>query len=368
MTLTGAGARHASVIGSGPAALTVAIALARNGWAVQLASSFKRKRISRTRIDVLSGSTSAILSGLGISRSDMAAIARPCPGTWSRWGSTAPTTVDYLATLLGHAWSVERAAFDQLLMGRAVGAGVEIVPIPETGQTVQLESSGSEGDHWRILAFGALSRRTDPQPAQVNDDELIGLVATMSLGQPIGVIDARLSIEAVAQGWVYSVGGRSNLLSFGVITDRIALAGQNPQDMATSLLMQSERLAPRVAQSTSSLSFHAVPIPCRWLPFRAGSRLLRVGDAQASFDPISGRGLWEAIHTGAAIASALNDGPHQFDAIERDSATRYRRYLIERLAFYHLALQRFGSGFWQRRCIGLVPLPAALEGRPRAGT
>ena len=361
MTPAGAGARRASVIGSGPAALTVAIALARSGWAVQLAPGPERKQVSRTRIDVLSGSASTILGRLGVSRSDMAAIARPCPGTWSRWGSNAPTTMDYLATLLGHSWSVERTAFDRLLMERAIGAGVKIAPIPGTRPTVQLESSEiaspSEDDHWRILAFGALSRRADPQPAQVNDDELIALVATVSPPHPIGAVDARLSIEAVAQGWVYGVGGPGNLLCFGVITDRIALAGQNQQDMATSLLMQSERFAPRIAQSTSSLSFHAVPIPCRWLPLRAGSRLLRVGDAQASFDPVSGRGLWEAIRTGAAIASALNNGPHQLDAIERDSAVRYRRYLIERLAFYHLALQRFGSGFWQRRCVGLVPSP-----------
>jgi hypothetical protein len=47
---------------------------------------------------------------------------------------------------------------------------------------------------------------------------------------------------------------------------------------------------------------------------------------------------------------ALDTDPSQLDSIEDHSARRYQRYLSDRRAFYRLGLERFGTGFWARRC------------------
>jgi 2-polyprenyl-6-methoxyphenol hydroxylase-like FAD-dependent oxidoreductase len=97
------------------------------------------------------------------------------------------------------------------------------------------------------------------------------------------------------------------------------------------------------------LTVAATPIPCRFLPLQAGETTLRVGDAQTSFDPLAGRGLWEAIRGAEQVANALDENPERLTLIARRARENYSGYLARRDAFYRAGRDRFGTEFWERR-------------------
>ena len=158
-------------------------------------------------------------------------------------------------------------------------------------------------------------------------------------------------IEAGPDGWAYGVAGPGDLYCFGVVTDAEALAGSRPDAFASARTWPAPSGLPVSRRLLRRSIFGPCRVPCRWLPLRAGPGCVRVGDAQASYDPIAGRGLWEAIRGAEAVALALDTDPGRLEVIEDHSARRYRRYLADRRAFYRLGFERFGTAFWERRCV-----------------
>ena len=208
---------------------------------------------------------------------------------------------------------MDRAGFEHLLARRAVEAGADF----KTGAGSQHDPSSGGGacktlgcDNWRILASGGLSRRGEPHPGSDRHDRLVALVAVTRPEAPGRTPDSRLIVEAGPDGWAYGVAGPDNLHCVGVVTDAEALAGSRPNDFASRLLAGTERLA---AFAAICPTYQAVPVHCRWLSVRAGQCSVRIGDAQASFDPVAGRGLWEAIRMAEAVAVALDTDPDQLD-------------------------------------------------------
>lgn len=330
--------RRAEVLGDGPAALAAALGLARRGWRVDLVVPPRRaKEISR--IDVLGGSALATLARLGVSRDDMLAVARPCPGTWSHWGREGPSGMDYLATPQGPAWAVDRCGFDALLEARALAAGVT-------------RAAGREGRSWRILASGRLGA------TGAVDDELVALVAMGEVPASAAPVDTRLMIEAAPEAWAYGVMGPGRSVCLGVITDAEALAGARPGPFAADVLGRTERIVRLLDRLGGPLAVGATPLPCRFLPLHSDARSIRVGDAQASLDPLAGRGLWQAIRGAGEAAAALDEEPERLTLLAQRAQAAYRSYLATRAAFYCAGHDRFGTGFWARRL-------AAHSQRPR---
>ncbi|WP_246205448.1 hypothetical protein [Microvirga arsenatis] len=136
-----------------------------------------------------------------------------------------------------------------------------------------------------------------------------------------------------------------------MITDALSLSGQRPPLFASGLLARTERIARLLERLHDAPVVRAMPLPCRWLPLRAGPKSVRIGDAHASFDPLAGRGLWEAIRRAEEIALALDTDPALLESIERSSKKAYQRYLAERADFYRDGCIRFGTDFWVRRCL-----------------
>lgn len=351
------GRRSAQVVGAGPAALVAAIALAQRGWTINLTAGPRRARRS-ARIDVLAGSALTTLRRLGIAREDLQTVAQPCPGTWSNWAGEFEGGADHVTSPFGHSWAVNRDRFEHLLRNRAADFGV----------TWDEQPGADERDHgWRLLAMGGISRRADKTAAAGYDDRLIALVGTGQLSADAGVIDKRLMIEAGVAGWAYGIAGPEGSFCYGVISDANSLKAR--PDLALRVLDGTKRIAACVERLSASPSLAATPLPCRWLPLQAGPRTIRIGDAQASFDPLAGRGLWQALRMAEDVAQALDADPAQLAAVERRSRADYDHYLAQRRDFYLAGFRRFGTEFWARRC-GIestgsaAPAPPAYRNQP----
>lgn len=336
------GRRHADVLGDGPAAWASAIALALAGWSTNV-----RRGAAPTRhvpqIELLAPSAARQLARLGISTQHLRSIARPCPGSWSTWGSHSPETFDAVCSLYGESWSVNRAGLEALLQQRAqeLGVGVDL-----SGNCPPMEVGAS---HWQVLACGATSRVAAAAEADKYDDRLIAFVAVGPCLAPGYTVDARLLIEALPNGWAYGLLGPGRVAVVAFVTDSDCLSGQNARAFATEALRGSARVVDLFEAISAPAALAAVPIICRRRPLLAGSRKLRVGDAQASYDPISGRGLWEALSMSERVAQAMDAGGDALLELELSSRRSYDSYLRQRMEFYASAQQRYETSFWSRR-------------------
>ncbi|HWE15776.1 MAG TPA: hypothetical protein VG758_01135 [Hyphomicrobiaceae bacterium] len=347
MTPPGASARAAYVIGDGPAALTAATALAQRGWAVDL-TGWAKPDGRHTRVDVLGGAALGPLARLGISRDDLLAVARPCPGTWSRWGKDSHC-LDHASSLHG-AWAVDRAGLIALLRQRALSAGVRLLGSLRADAPV-LPCEASEP--WTIVAAGTRPARSGDADAGAFDDRLVALLGRGTLMEAAGSVDTRLLIEAHPEGWIYGVVGPRRTVCVGIVTDAQALQGTPPAAFAAKVLSETERIARLTEAVVDRLDIVGIPVDCRRRRLKAGRRSIRVGDAHMSFDPLAGRGLWEAIYRTERVMATLDRRQHELDSMERGLRAGYARYLQQRAAFYREGYARFGTGFWARR--GTVP-------------
>lgn len=327
---------NAEVLGDGPAAWAVAIGLAQRNWPVTV-RGLRAKPTSR--IELLAASAVRRLTHLGIGPDDLDTVAQPCPGTWSCWGAEHADCQDAVTSIHGAAWSVDRARLDALLRKRAMELGVT----DATGAPAFPEVPGTR--RWQVLAYGGVSSRAG---ADVYDDRLIAFTVCGVLRPGAAETDARLLIEALPEGWTYGMLGPNDTGGVGLITDAQAVAGHNPWLLVLSALRRSCRIS-RMLDALAHTTPHAKPVPCRWRPVRAGTRIVRVGDAQASFDPISGRGLWEGLRMAEQVAAAVHDGGGGLLDVEEASRDAYFAYLARRAALYAVGAQRFLTPFWARR-------------------
>lgn len=333
-------ARTARIIGSGPAGLIASLALARRGWLVSIAGrrpEVRGRAADRPgRIDVLGGSVLPVLESLGISRSDLRGVATQCPGRWMQWGGQ-PHMVDHFRSLES-AWAVRRPQFDDLLAERAIAAGACLNSVDTCRQLSH--------DTWTIIANGG----REPANRIDCDDRLIALVLTGTVDPANGVVDARLVVEACRDGWAYGVTSGTRAC-IGFVTDLEALRCSGVEPCAFIIMALSGTV--KVGEMLRCLGPDSVMrghhLACGLRSLFDGERWVRIGDARITFDPLSGRGLWEAIRGAERVAAILDEVPQSLAAEEARTREAYADYLRQRQAFYDEIGDRFGPGFWTRR-------------------
>jgi flavin-dependent dehydrogenase len=114
----------------------------------------------------------------------------------------------------------------------------------------------------------------------------------------------------------------------------------------TTRRLGSERVkASQVVHVTSS---------CRKTIF--GDRWLAVGDSASSFDPISGRGIFKALHyatsAAAAIAARLNGSTDPTLSYASQVRKEFDEYVRQRKLYYSSERRWLEHHFWLARCSG----------------
>ena len=360
-----------AIMGGGPAGSAAALSLAKAGLSVAL---FERTNYDTERIgETLPPEVCVPLQRLGVWEQFKTAGHLESPGIVSCWGSAEPFENDFLFNPYGCGWHVDRAAFDRMLADAARAAGACLL-LETSVQRCGLEADG----RWTIEAkcvdgrrsfvadylieargrTGGSLRNID-RPLRL--DRLVGCAAFFKASDAVDTAETRAVLEACSEGWWYSSSLPGDRLVMVFMTDADLLPAV--QDKAALYFRQRLRETSltrhRLTPEATPEVFRRFAADTRWRP-AASAKLLAVGDAAMTFDPLSSQGVFKALDSGQRAARALLDARagrasalcEYADAMTRD----FQTYMETRSQFYRAERRWPASLFWRRRHQAQFPL------------
>jgi flavin-dependent dehydrogenase len=357
------------VIGGGPSGSACANNLARNGAKVALveATDFTRFRSG----ELIDASALPLLTRLGVSLDRETKWAAPCSGIASQWGHESVSRQSSIFNPYGHSWRVDRSAFDRALFDRAIEVGVAGFLSSRVSQlkrernawcfTLESAEHHGEGRAQSVVVATGRSRRASLLSSKPRYwiDRLIGIAL---VGDPqratLTAADKFLHVQTCKDGWWYSVTTPLGKNVSVYLTDNDLLPQgkselQNFLHGELSHINLTERA--RVA-AENDLFNH------RWLGFDARTSVCgtaasngwtAIGDALAAFDPLFGRGIFNALSSATRAAHWLLYSPaadlETIPEWTEHTVRSFNEFIELRRFFYGLENRWKGSLFWARR-------------------
>lgn len=348
----------AVIVGGGPAGCAAALGLARGGGQVVLLE----RGPSHKPGEIIEPMIRLPLSELGLLESFEALNSLQLAGSLSIWDSDAPVEFHGVTNPYGHGALIDRHKFERWFIDAAVSAGVRVVGAARrvTAETHNggWRISGASNGHVLDITAPMIIEATGRGRGLIGNgdrdikDRLVGFL-TYGATRP-GSQDQRLIIEADRNGWWYAapLPGNKAVVAFMTDTDLV------PCSTAHRTQYVKEQLA-----ATKIVREFAEQViePGRLFGFPANSSLRRVingrnwitiGDAAATYDPLSGRGVAVALAKGAAIARLLtrcSDLSQALVGYAGAEQAAFSDYLIDQRKIYGRGARRFRSPFWYRR-------------------
>ncbi len=361
-----------AVIGGGPAGSSVALSLARQGVSVALIeqSAYAEWKIGES----VPPACKPLLQTLGVWEQLCQDGHLPSYGTCSAWGSSHLHDQSYLFDPHGHGWHLDRQQFDQALSDAACAAGAMVFrparftncTRTSTGRwalTVQLTAGNTctLSTSFVVDAGGRKRPFACRQRTSIDTyDRLVGAVALLEAGNGAIDRDASTLVEAMPEGWWYAARIPRDKLVVAYLSDGDLVTTQRARtpvgwrtlvDETTHLRQRLEahryyvQVPPRVVSASSSR-----------LSQVSSTSWLAVGDAAATYDPLSSQGILSALLTGLratrAIQAILGGKPSEANVYAAYVDLLYAEYLQNRTAYYAMEQRWPRSLFWQRRHAG----------------
>ena len=355
-----------AVIGAGPAGSTVALELARAGVSVVVvdAGDGRGDKMGES----LAPSVKPLLQRLGLWEAFFSDGHLPSHGNRSAWGSDRLEENHFITNPHGAGWHLDRRRFDDRLREAAVNAGAT-----QLMQTkVVAGQHGTDGWTLELLSNDAASRLDAAylvdatgragwaarrlNISQRHFDNLVGFGQFLSPTKT-GFEDSTTLIEATPDGWWYSALLPDSRLVVVYFTDAdLSVArGVRKRSGWQAALMLTVYTRDRVAQH-GGVSESTPVVAGAGTTLTAdvtGDRWLAVGDAAASYDPLSSCGIATALATGirgaAAVRRALDRDSGALESYAASIYSGFRIYLDLHATYYAAETRWPTSTFWNRR-------------------
>ncbi len=352
-----------TVLGAGPAGASAAIALAQAGLTPRLVDPYDHA--VRPLGEGLPAAGGAHLRSLGVWDPFRADGHLPCSGFLSCWGRADP---DYRPALLdarGPSWQLDRARFDRMLRTAATAATGAIARWRLTaahrqqrGWVLRFADGASVREVCTDFVVDATGRRRAfarlAGVRQRTDDSLICVAGLVADPDPD---NATTIVETTEHGWWYTSripGGTAVAALFTDAAQAGRLRATDPpgwRALAGLTGVVRARLGGPDLQLVAPLRTTVAGSSC--LARCGGPGWLAVGDAACAHDPLSSRGLHDAMAGGIdaaeCIVRALDGDPDAPLRWSAWSAGAYGRYRQE-LAWFYRQEGRFRTApFWRSR-------------------
>ena len=357
-----------AVLGAGPAGCATALALLREG-AIGVCLVDPSDQPDAHLGETLPPDARIDLEALGLWSRFVSDGHEACLGCCAAWGQDALGYNDFLLNPYGQGWHLDRARFDACLLTSAADAGATVLagsrflgrePSGGPGQGHRLRLKVANGTTTSLAARfvvdatgarSAFARRMGATPEMLDRLTLIyGFFDSTG-----ATSQSRLTmLEAVEAGWYAAALPAGRLaVAFAGDPGAVRREGLSREDNWFGRLLRTRHIAQRLDGCrllSGSLSARVAPV------FRldriAGPDWLAVGDAAASYDPLSSEGiqkaLAEGLEAGRAIAAALGSGRDLTGDFARSAAARFEAYRANRDYLYRLETRWADAPFWRR--------------------
>jgi flavin-dependent dehydrogenase len=295
------------VVGAGPAGCATAIRTARAGLTTVLLNQTRPSR--HWAGESLPPGFGQLLRSIFGDEILSEHHHRPAYGTRSVWGSDELIETDFLRNPLGEGWLLDRGRFDADAMQAAASAGASIVEVRHLGPLTRNASA------WRLeagdrlsLSAGFLVDATGRSAALLRKlgvsrtaaDRQIAILAAFP---DDGDAYSGTTVEAVRDGWWYTTPLPGGHCVLAYLTDD-DLWREGARDWH-GLLGETHHVRRIVGPRAMSARPRAYPAATAQAARLCGEGWLAVGDAAASFDPLSSQGLAASVLMGSRAGDAI---------------------------------------------------------------
>ncbi|MBO3457315.1 lysine-epsilon-oxidase maturase LodB [Aetokthonos hydrillicola Thurmond2011] len=368
-----------AIIGGGSAGTALALTLCL--YSKLIVAVIERTAYDNIRIgENVSASLLPLLDYLQVKESFLADNHLPVYNVAAIWGDSLLHSRPSIFNQIGEGYLLDRGEFDAMLAEQVVSRGGQLYL-----QTKCLEGEQLDGGGWRLLlagdsgesfwlearylvdATGRQSRIAKRLGAKsIIFDSLVGISAFLDFDKNKPKTE-EIVIESVPEGWWYSAWLPDGKLSVVLMTDVDIMRQQRLHKAQPwiSLLSKANHTSNRARGGTLIYPLAIKPAHSHILDRAVGEDWMAVGDACASFDPLSSMGIGHAMTSGSHAAVALiehlssNKGgllKEYQSGLERNFET----YLRMRHMYYEMEKRWLEAPFWKRRT-KLTPMPVAAK-------
>lgn len=282
-------------------------------------------------------------------------------GFQSTWGSSTREFRSASTLPNGAGWLFDRSAFEGMLAGKARHAGAMIVPARirriqrgQHGWSIVSDSTAASVLRSRFVIYATGRTGTAPISSRWRTlDALVACCAVINIQHQDS--DASVRIDAVEQGWLYSVrlDSTQRIVAFFTDADLIEIRQSN------AAIARALCDAPVVSEV---VPVHCLANPVRTMtvsaatvfrPTASGEDWMACGDAAQTVDPLSSLGIAHALADGLdaarATLRALQGDGDAFRQREQLRRRRFLEYLRHRLSYYSTERRWADRPFWVRR-------------------
>jgi len=313
--------------------------------------------------EILSGRARNVLESLGCWEQVAGTGLLPCHGNRAAWGSAEPYDNEFIFSMHGSSWRLDRRRFDRTLCDCAQTAGVEVrtrARVTESAETADgAWNLGVPGERIQagfvIDASGRHSCFASRRGAKrLVADHLAGVALTFEFAEHPAPGDSFTWIEAQEDGWWYSsiVPGERAVLAWMSDTDLIRQSRLHQRDRWLAKLASTVLTRERVTHANPTGHPAVFSARSQRLTRFAEPRWAAAGDAAMAFDPLSSQGILAALRTGKLAAFVAFDhlqGKPSHERYHKLVAAEYEGYLAARRVFYRMEQRWPQAPFWQRR-------------------
>jgi flavin-dependent dehydrogenase len=357
-----------AVLGGGPAGCAAALALRRKGIDRVCVVDPGHHRVSAVG-ETLPPDVRLVLDELGLWFGFIGEAHEACLGSCSSWGSDALGYNDFILSPHGNGWHLDRQRFDAFLSRSTDSCGAMAI---SGARFVDCECDRHDGFRLRLRArddaeslitarfvvdaTGSRSAFARRAGARRNFLDSLTFIYGFFDKTANHSVSQLTMLEAVEAGWWYAAGVPGQRVAVAFATD----AGVARRDMLfreqrwLARLLRTRHIAPSLGGCRflgNSLVIRAAPSFLLDPP--AGAGWLAVGDAAATYDPLSSQGIHNALEDGIAaantIAAAITNDTKATGNYAEALAARFTEYQTNRNYFYGLETRWPGSAFWERR-------------------
>jgi flavin-dependent dehydrogenase len=317
--------------------------------------------------ECLSPGFKRLLTRLGVPELFESGAHRPFPAIASAWEQPEPVERDLVFEPEGEGWLLDRTTFETQLAEAARTRGVlwrqgyqvtRVTPSEHGGWRLTVDRAGRSLELDADFVIDATGRAASVARMigipRLRFDGLVGSWALLAreggAGTPLPPAGA-VHIEAVPSGWWYTarlVDGSLSVVRFAdhALLDPSAFLEALRETRHGAALL-GERAVHFVRPPTAH-SAHSARLaePC-------GPGWFAIGDAAASFDPLSSYGIGSAMGTGfyaaQALLSAWEGDDTGYDSYRYLIGSRYQRYLDTLQERYRAVTRWADEPFWSQR-------------------